>query len=78
MFSSIAMLYAPGQSGPGSDGKEELLYIPSNSSVIEASASDCLASYLGHSSYPSAEIQSVYFSDPSPVDWARLLSGLII
>ena len=38
----------PGQSGPGSDGNEEVLNIPQNASITGASPSDCLMSYLGH------------------------------
>ena len=37
-----------GQSGPGSDGSKGVFCIPQNSSIIEASPSDCLMSYLGH------------------------------
>ena len=40
---------APGQSGAGSDGNEEVLCIPKCSNITEASPSDCVASYLGHS-----------------------------
>ena len=36
----------PGQSGPGSDGSEEVLHIPQ---IIGTSPSDYLVSYLGHS-----------------------------
>ena len=46
----------PEQSGPGSDGNQ-------SSKITEASPSDCLVSYLGHSfgeSYLYAEMQSVY------------------
>ena len=53
----------PGQSEPGSGGNEEVLCIPQSSSIIEASPSDCLVIYPGHSLeefYPSAEMQSVY------------------
>ena len=49
----------PSQSGPGSDGIEEVLRIPQSSSITGTSPSDCLISYLGRSwggSYPSAEI----------------------
>ena len=45
-----------------------------SSSIIEASSSDCLWSYPGRllgESYPSAEIQSVYYT--VPVDWDRML-----
>ena len=48
----------PGQSGPWSDGNEEILRIPESSSITGASSSDCLVSYPEHSlgmSYPSAE-----------------------
>ena len=57
-----------GQSGPGSDGNEEVLHIPQSSSITENSASDCLVSYAGHSleeSYPSAEMQSMYSIVPA-------------
>ena len=59
-----------GQSGPGSNGNEGVLYIP-QSSRTGASPSDCLLSYLGHfwgESYPFAEMQTVYSS--APADWA--------
>ena len=52
-----------GQSGPGSDGNERVLRISQSSSITEASPSDCLVSYAGHSlreHYSSAEMQSVY------------------
>ena len=39
----------PGYSGPGSDGNEGVLLIPQSSSISEASPSDCLVSYPGHS-----------------------------
>ena len=39
---------APGQSEPGSDGNEGVLYIPQSSSNTRTSQSDCLVSYLGH------------------------------
>ena len=38
-----------GQSGPWSDGGEEVLRIPQSSSIARASPSDCLVSNLGHS-----------------------------
>ena len=47
------------QSGPGSDGNERVLRIPQSSSITEASPSDCLVTYTGHSlekSYPSTEM----------------------
>ena len=61
----------PGQSEPGSNGNEGVLHIPQGPSITGTSPSDCLVSYPGHSSggsYPSAEVQSVYFTDPA--DWA--------
>ena len=39
----------PGQSGPGSDGNEKVLYIPHSSRITGTSSSDCLVSYPGHS-----------------------------
>ncbi len=39
----------PGQSEPESDGNEDVLHIPQSSSIVGASPSDCLMSYLGHS-----------------------------
>ena len=62
-----------GQNGPGSDGNEEVPWIPQSSSITGTSPSDCLVSYAGHSleeSYPSAEMQLVYFPVPAPSDWA--------
>ena len=47
----------PGQSGPGSNGNEEILRILQNC-VTETSPSDCLVPYPGHSlveSYPTTE-----------------------
>ena len=38
----------PGQSGPGSNGNEGVLYIPQSSSITGTSPSDCLESYPGH------------------------------
>ena len=58
----------PDESVPGSDGKEEVLHIPQSSTITGASSSDCLMSYPGHlslRSYPSAEMQSVYFTAPA-------------
>ena len=60
-----------GQSGSGSDGKEGVLRIPQRPSITEASPSDCLVSYPGHSlgeSYLFAEMQSVYSA--TQADWA--------
>ena len=64
-----------GQSGPGSDGNEEVLYIPQSSSITGASPSDFLVSYPRHSfgggSNSSAEMQSVNLT--APVDWTVFL-----
>ena len=49
-----------GQSGPGSDGNEEVLHIPQSSSITGFSLSDCLVSYPRHllgESYSSAKMQ---------------------
>ena len=57
----------PGQSRPGSDGNNGVLHIPQSSSITEASPSDYLVSYPGHSLgelYSSAEMQSVYSIAP--------------
>ena len=57
-----------GQSGPGSDDNEEVLHISQSSRITEASPSDCLVLYSGHScweSYSSAEIQLVYSTAPA-------------
>ena len=62
MDRALSCATIPDQSGPGSNGNEEVLHIPQSSSITGTSPSDCLVSYLGHSSYPSAEVQSVYFS----------------
>ena len=62
-----------GQSGPRSDGNEEVLHISQTSSITGTLRSDCLVSYPGHSlaeSYPSAEVQSVYST--ARADWARI------
>ena len=46
----------PGQSGPGSDDNEGVLHIPKKCGITEATPSDCIMSYPGHSlgwrSYP--------------------------
>ena len=59
-----------GQSKPGDDGDGEVLYILQRSSLIGASPLDYLMSYHElylWNSYPSAEIQSVYSTNPA--DW---------
>ena len=61
----------PCQSGPWSNGNEGVSHIP-QSSKTGTSLSDYLISYPGHlleESYPSAEMQSVYFT--ATADWAR-------
>ena len=66
----------PDQSGPGSDGNEEVLRIHQSSSITETSPSDCLVPYPRHSlreSYHSAEIHSVYSADLA--DWAITYLG---
>ena len=57
----------PGQSGAVTDGNKEELYITQSSSITEASTSNWLASYSGHS--------SVYFT--APTDWAIYPSSWI-
>ena len=66
----------PGQSGPGSNGNERVLYIPQNSSITGTSPSDRLESYSGHlfgrgGSYLFAKKQSVYST--APADWTMTL-----
>ena len=38
----------PGQSRPGNNGNEEVLYIPQSPNITESSPSDCLVSYPGY------------------------------
>ena len=59
-----------GQSGPGNDGNEGILYIPKSSCITEALPSDCLVSYPGHSLNESAEMQSVYST--APTNWTYI------
>ena len=69
---TLSCATTPGQSGPRSIGNEEILCIPQSSSITEASPSDCLVSYQGHSvegSYPFPEKQSVYST--ALADWAK-------
>ena len=42
---TISGATTPGQSRPGSDGNEGVLYIPQSNSITGASPSDCLVSY---------------------------------
>ena len=70
-FSALSGATNRSQSRPRSDGNEEVLRIPQSTSITGASPSDPLVSYPGHSllgSYPSAEIQLVYFTASD--DWA--------
>ena len=67
-----------GQSGPGSDGKEEVLRIPQNISITGVSPTDSLVSYPGRSlgeSYTSTEMKSVYST--TPAGWAKLGSNIL-
>ena len=69
IYRTLWVATTPGQSGPGSDGNEGLLHILQNPSITEALPSDCLVSYQGHSlgeSYPSTEMQSMYFGPEAP------------
>ena len=71
--STLSGATTPGQSGPEGEGNEGVLHIPQISKA-GASPSDCLMSYPAHFlvcsvcvcgggvSYPSAEMQSVYFT----------------
>ena len=63
----------PGERGTRSNGTKEILHIPQISKT-EASWSDCLVLYLGHSLErrvwpPTAEMQSVY--SIAPANWAK-------
>ena len=67
------MLPLRGQSGPGSNGYEGMLWIPQSSSITRTSPSDCLMSYQdtrcgGEGRSYSAEKQSVYST--APANWA--------
>ena len=60
----------PGLSGAGSDGNKYVLAITQSPSITQASPSDCLVSYPGHSLWES------YLSDrevrlPQRVSWDR-------
>ena len=46
-----------------------VLRIPQSPSITWTSLLDCLVSYPGGGSYPSAEKQSVYYT--APADWAK-------
>ena len=61
----------PGQCGLETNGNKGLLRIFQSSRITEAIALDRLVLYPAHSleePYPSAEMKSVYFADPS--NWA--------
>ena len=60
----------PGQSGPGSDGNEEVLCIPQSSSITVTSSFDCLMSCAGHSLWEGVLLQSVYIRAPD--DWKKI------
>ena len=65
------------QSGPGSDGNKGVRRILKSSSFTEASLSDCLVPYPGHSLgelYHSLEMLSVYSINPA--DWPMALNSL--
>ena len=66
MYSTLTGATTLTQHGPGSDGNEVALHIPQSSNIAEASPSDCLVSYLGHSlgkSYIFADMQSGLISN---------------
>ena len=69
-----------GYSELGSNGYEGVLRNPQIFNITGTSPSDCLVSYTGHllgvGSYPSAEMQSVYFT--APADWATIASWRIV
>ena len=67
----------PGQSRPGSDGSKGVLRIPPNSIITDASLSDCLVSYLGHSLWEGLIFQQSVYST-APTDWAKLVCSDII
>ena len=58
----------PGKRGPKSDGNEVVVRLPQASCIPEASPSNCLGSYPGHSlgeSHPSAKRADCGFCSPS-------------
>ena len=69
---TLSVATTPGQGWPVSIGNKGIICIPQSSSITEASPSDCLMSYPGHSLgefYPSAVMQSGYST--APTDWAK-------
>ena len=74
LFSSIQPIdwTLSGAITPSQDDNEGVLRIPQNSNITEASPSEFIVPYPGHSagkSHPSAEVQSVYST--TPADWAN-------
>ena len=66
----------PGQSGPGSNGKEEVLYMLQSLCITRLSPSGCLVSYAGHSLWGvgglhSAEMLAGVFEKISNIDAMR-------
>ena len=74
----------PGQSGPGSNGKEGVLCIPQSSSIIGASPSHCLVSYSEHSLEGVLSLcrdtVGVFYNTPQKIlgSWWLLYSNLIL
>ena len=73
----------PGQSGPRSNDKEEVLHIQ-QSSKTEVSLSEGFVSYSGHTfgmSYLSSEMQAVYSTAPASIQglycWLKNLNAVI-
>ena len=69
--STLSGAATPGQSGPGSNGNEEVHHIP-QMSMAGALPSECFASYSEHllvvvvvGSYNSEEMQSAYSTTPA-------------
>ena len=48
-YTTLSSATTPSQSGAGSDSNEGVHRIPESSGITEASPSDCLVSYAGHS-----------------------------
>ena len=68
-----------GSSGLGSDNSKGVRHIPQISIITEALPLDYSVTYTGNSleeSYPSAEMQFVYFA--APADWSGYLGILFI
>ena len=73
MHRTLSGATTPGQSGPGIDINEGVVYILQSSSITYTSPSYCLVSYQGHllekGFYPSAVKQSVYYT--ASANWAK-------